>query len=331
MIGLRYQDPRNSASENNVIIDTSTLTWNINYYISLYIIGYMWRITYLRNKKEDPWSLLTDLASVRRQICLASKLDFGVKTPTGNIQRLRWGGLHLTYGSTIIVVRRHSLIDIWWPLCHVVSVRTHPVWRRTWCEQHLLDPAKTSLLLPASQHKVPYFLPNLDVASEYFRRPPLTWCLNRSRWAIVSDISWLGAWCLERMLHRLKIAFQHSTILVENPGMGPLFRTSWGKCSSIWSFALSSMRWGSIRAHASRTLSISIDKSLYSQTKCNEARVWSAEMDLQDTRWHSQYNHNTCGLQALLLFAIDWGECWTQARHKDGRSQLAVGLENASQ
>ena len=65
----------------------------------------MWRITYLRNKKEDPWSLLTDLASVRRQICLASKLDFGVKTPTGNIQRLRWGGLHLTYGSTIIVVR----------------------------------------------------------------------------------------------------------------------------------------------------------------------------------------------------------------------------------
>ena len=53
-----------------------------------------------------------DLVSVRQQICLASKLDFGVKTPTGNIQRLRWGGLHLTYGSTIIVVRRHSLIDI---------------------------------------------------------------------------------------------------------------------------------------------------------------------------------------------------------------------------
>ena len=53
-----------------------------------------------------------DLVSVRQQICLASKLNFDVKTPAGNIQRLWWGGLHLTDGSTTLVVQRLSLIDI---------------------------------------------------------------------------------------------------------------------------------------------------------------------------------------------------------------------------
>lgn len=96
-----------------------------------------------------------------------------------------------------------------------------------------------------------------------FQYPPLKICFKLSIDANLLAISRLGARWLLKTEHKRKIALKHSKTSVEYRIAGPKRRMSSMRFGRIWSFILSMIFAGSMRANASRTLPIRISRSLY--------------------------------------------------------------------